>query len=249
MSLLEFRRNVYSQNGEDGVIAEILRRLGAASADDRWCVEFGAWDGKHLSNTFLLVESEGWHAVYIEADPLRFQDLELTASHHGTVTALCSKVGGEKGSGSALDDILATTACPPNYDLLSIDIDSSDLDVWARHVDYRPSVVVIEINSEIPPGVLQWHGSGVQGNSFSAAVQVGTSKGYGLVCHTGNLIFVRDDLIERIGLDELDRSFPERLFLWHWLTTPKPMKTRILTAGTRLPELVKRPLRPFFLNR
>ena len=51
--LLNYRSNIYSQNGEDGIISEILKRLNL-DQKKLWCVEFGAWDGMHLSNTFAL---------------------------------------------------------------------------------------------------------------------------------------------------------------------------------------------------
>ena len=67
--------NIYSQNGEDGIIAEIFNRIKDKIVLTNWVVEFGAWDGKHLSNTFLLIE-KGFHAVLIESDTHRFIDLE-----------------------------------------------------------------------------------------------------------------------------------------------------------------------------
>ena len=73
-SLLKYSSNVYSQNGEDGVIKEIIKRLSLDKKDKNWCVEFGAWDGIYLSNTFNLVK-QGWEAVYIEGDQKRFKDL------------------------------------------------------------------------------------------------------------------------------------------------------------------------------
>jgi hypothetical protein len=60
-----FSHNIHSQNGEDGIIQELLNRLNLKNSSDRYCVEFGAWDGMHLSNTFALVEG-GWKAIYIE---------------------------------------------------------------------------------------------------------------------------------------------------------------------------------------
>ena len=72
MRLLEFASNTYSQTGEDGVLGKILETLPER---DLWCVEFGAWDGRHLSNTCNLIENRGYSAVLIEADAKRFRDL------------------------------------------------------------------------------------------------------------------------------------------------------------------------------
>lgn len=101
---------------------------------------------------------------------------------------------------------------PKIYDELSIDIDTYDLDVWSFHEAYRPKIVIIEINSGIAPGLLEWHGTGLRGNSFSAALQVGLKKNYVLVCHTGNMIFVDAFYADQMELDKLELQFPERLF-------------------------------------
>jgi len=74
MSLLNYRKNIHSQNGEDGILEYIFDKLKASLPEEKWCVEFGAWDGKHLSNTFKLVEN-GWNGVYIEGDDIKFSDL------------------------------------------------------------------------------------------------------------------------------------------------------------------------------
>ena len=62
MSLRKFEYNVKSQNGEDGVIEEIFNRIGTKN---NICVEFGAWDGIQLSNTFNLWNNREWNAVLI----------------------------------------------------------------------------------------------------------------------------------------------------------------------------------------
>lgn len=232
--LEDFKSNVHSQNGEDGVIREILSRLGLTVNTDFWCVEFGAWDGIHLSNTFALVESDSASAVYIEGDTEKFRDLLDTAGRFPSVIPVEGFVTGDRQTGESLvtgaftgsydpkkvgtlDDLLSATPCPHDYQLLSIDIDSHDLDVWEAHQDFSPQIVVIEINSSLAPGILQRHGQGNQGNSFSSTLSVGRSKGYTLACHTGNMIFVRNDLAPSLGLFEADMGFPERLFDRTWL--------------------------------
>lgn len=210
-SLLEYANNIYSQNGEDGIINKLLELLGITNAEQCWCVEFGAWDGKHLSNTFSLVE-RGWNAVYIEGDNRRFKDLQKTQTKFTRVNAINAFVGFEKEHENSLDQLLATTNIPQDYELLSIDIDSHDLAVWASYHG-RPKIVIIEINSSIRPGIIQWHdGIKFHGNSFSATQKVAEKKGYTLVAHTGNMVFVRNDLIDSIPISDLDVSFPERLF-------------------------------------
>ncbi len=70
-SLLWCWGNVYSQAGQDGILREIFARLGIA---DGVFVEFGAWDGRFLSNCRLLFE-KGWAGLFIEADRKKFDDL------------------------------------------------------------------------------------------------------------------------------------------------------------------------------
>lgn len=188
---LRYRQNIYSQNGEDGILRELLRRLPAPT---KWVCEFGTLDGKLYSNTFHLIESEHYSGVFIECDATSFQELLVTAADHPTMIPLHRKVG--VTGDDRLDAILSTTPIPKSFDVLSIDIDSYDYQVWESVKDYTPSIVVIEINSSIPPTCFNSiHGSGIQdGTGFLPMVMLGISKGYTLVCHTGNLIFVRNDL-------------------------------------------------------
>ena len=221
IKLIEYRKNVYSQNGEDGVLEEIFKRINLASSNnEKWCVEFGAWDGKHLSNTFHLVE-QGWNAVYIEGDKEKYQDLLETVKQYPKIKPINAMVGFEDSDSNNLNNLLSGTIIPEDFDLLSIDIDSYDLAVWQCFVG-KPKVVIIEINSSIEPGILQWHdGIFCQGNSFSSTIKVAEDKGYMLVCHTGNLIFLREDLVQMIGLDNRSIHFPETLFLNNWLSSKK----------------------------
>ena len=66
---LQYSNNITSQFGEDGIIKEIFNRIGTKY---KICVELGAWDGKHFSNTWNLWFNNEWHAILIEADKNKF---------------------------------------------------------------------------------------------------------------------------------------------------------------------------------
>lgn len=186
---LALRKNVFSQNGEDGIFQELLRRIQNPT---RWVCEFGAWDGKECANTFKLVQ-EGYNAVYIEGREDYFQLLLNTCKDYPSIIPIHAMVQYE--GEDTLDDILSTTPIPTEFDVLSIDIDSYDYQVWRAVEQYRPKIVIIEINSSISPlDTTHINGPGKEGTSFLPMLTLGISKGYTLICHTGNLIFVRNDL-------------------------------------------------------
>ena len=114
--------------------------------------------------------------------------------------------------------------------MLSIDIDSYDLDVWETLEKYRPKIVVIEINSSIKPGIIRRHDSNNQGNSFSATVEVGKKKGYVLICHTGNCIFLRNDLKNKINYEKNLLDNPEILFDKSWLNKKDSVLKKVLRS-------------------
>jgi hypothetical protein len=207
-----FASNVYSQNGEDGILREILGKVSNLDKTN-WCVEFGAWDGKHLSNTYNLVENHGYKAVYIESEKERYEALLLTSSQQPSIHPIQAVVDHNAGGDSSLDNLLLDTDLPVDFEVLSIDIDSHDLDIWETLENYLPKIVVIEINSCVPPGVIWRHGPTTPGNTFSAVLKVAQAKGYTLLCHTGNLVFIRSDLLPKLDFEPRFVEYPELLFI------------------------------------
>lgn len=197
--LLQFESNVTSQCGEDGVIARALELIGER---DGWCVELGAWDGVFASNTFALIERDGYRAVLIESDVERFRELERTHSGRPGVIAVRRRVG--FGPADQLDAILAATPIPRDFDLLVIDVDGIDYHVWDSLRDYQPKLVVIEFNPTIPNEVdfVQARSAEVaQGASLTALTRLAREKGYRLVhATTVNGIFVHERFFPRFGI-------------------------------------------------
>jgi len=169
------------------------------------------------SNTFALVEKYNYNAIYIEENEIKFKQLLQTAKKFPKIIPIHSTVARFKSSQNSLDNILLKTNIPKDFDILSIDIDSYDLDVWESLENYKPKIIIIEINSSILPGILWKHGSKKQGNSFTSTVNVGKNKGYELVCHTGNCIFVKKEFVDLLLFDNKFFDNPELLFEKNWL--------------------------------
>ncbi len=189
--LRQHRRNVHSQGGEDGIIQMIFSTMAPRH---RWCVEFGAWDGINTSNTAHLTcnADPRWGGVLIEGSPERYAQLEANFQGRDDIQKINALV---MSSGpDTLDEILAKTKTPIDFDFLSIDIDGNDYHVWNSLKSYRPRLVCIEFNFTIPNDVLYVQDDDpnvFQGSSLRAMVELGRSKGYELICVTHiNAFFV-----------------------------------------------------------
>lgn len=204
LDLLTYRSNKYSQNGEDGVLEKILNEL---NIENGFFVEFGANNGPNCSNTWSLSE-KGWSGIYIEGDDALINDLKKSSEKFGDKVKVVEKFVDYEGQ-NKLDNILKQNGVVENFDVLSIDIDGYDYHVWEAFVEFKPKIVIIEINSSIPVGYKQVHNPPEQMlTSFSSMVELGISKGYKPLCHTGNLIFLDKNI-----------DFPEVYFyqLPNWL--------------------------------
>lgn len=195
------RQNVTSQWGEDGVIKEIFRRIGARNS---FCVEFGAWDGRHLSNTWDLWHNQGWSAVLIEGESDRFRTLQAEVAAFPSVQAVCAFV--TVAGPDSLDAILGRCGVPIDLDLLSIDVDGDDYYIFESLAAHQPRVVLIEFNPTVPPKLDLVQAPGTRfGASVRAVVELARRKGYQFVgCTVANGVFVRSEEFPSLGVEEPD---------------------------------------------
>ena len=140
--------------------------------------------------------------VYIEGDKKRYKDLLRTVYENNNIIPLNYYVGYNDNDENLLDNILSKTDIPINFDILSIDIDSYDYQVWKSLREYKPKIVIIEINSGVrPDNVEHIHTPGIyQGTGFRAMYNLGIDKGYKFVLHTGNMIFIREELYSKLNI-------------------------------------------------
>lgn len=196
--LLRYQSQVCSQNGEDGIIHEIFRRIGTTT---RVFAEVGVGDGCENNTAFLL--SQGWTGFWIDGDS-RFlgvlknrEDLQNDCIKY--LVAFVSKEN--------IAALFEQLGVPKEFDLMSLDIDQNTYYGWEALRSFRPRVVVVEYNAAIPPDIdwkvlyssnRTWNETQNFGASLKAFEILGRQFGYSLVgCEFvgANAFFVRDDCL------------------------------------------------------
>jgi len=170
--------NVHSQFGEDSILQHVIEVISRIDPMHKYCVEFGAWDGLHFSNTANLIKNLNWSGLLIESDKKRFLEL-LRNFPEDRVTKVNAFVHFE--GDFSLESILIKHQVPIDFDLLSIDIDGNDYWILDSIFNYKPKIIVIEFNPTIPNKIHFVNRRDVlisQGSSLKALVQLSESKGY-----------------------------------------------------------------------
>ena len=192
-----------TQRGEDGIIEKIFEIVGATN---RYCVEFGAWDGKLYSSTWNMLNNHDWHGLLIEANEAKFAELESAYRDNDQVITLNTLV--EREGEASLDAILTGAGAPVDLDFLCIDVDGVDWHIWNSLTEFSPRLILIEFNPTVPNDIVfvQDDDAAInQGASLLALVELGRSKGYELVATTAwNGFFVRNELYSAFGLEDND---------------------------------------------
>lgn len=171
----KYRKDYFaSQNGEEGLLIETVRRLGI---DEGRSVEIGGSDGLYCSNTALLIKDHLWRGLFVESDYDLYNQCVSNWEDNPRVRYQCSHVDGRNINAFVKDDC----------DLLSLDTDGGDYEIF-KGLQVRPKIVIMEIDSSIPPNQQGFNSDGAAG--YWSGVEMGLQKGYFLLCHTGNLVLV-----------------------------------------------------------
>lgn len=237
-ALTEFELRCFSQHGEDGVIAEILRRVGRGSSH---FVEFGIETGRE-GNCVFLADVLGWEGLFVEADESDYQSLARKYAATDGVRTLNETI-----TPGNIEDVFASAGVPAEPDVLSIDVDGQDYWLWEALDAYRARVVVIEYNPLLPAGrqlvqprdrVEPWDGTNYFGASLDALCALAARKRYQLV-HTdlaaGNAFFVRADVAAELFLppEAVPRRHEPNYFLrgYHHPVDPQQRQYTELDPG------------------
>jgi hypothetical protein len=201
--LEHFGCQIYSQNEEDGIIAEIFRRIGTTN---RRFVEFGCGDGTE-NNTRLLLD-QGWCGLWIDGDKSNIAKAKHLLAER--IFAGCLEVLNAFITCENINHLIGNCGgYSGEIDLLVIDIDGNDAHVWRAINAINPRVVCIEYNASCGPRrswvmpydpTFQYHFNvrNPSGASIKLLERWARQQKYILVgCNLigVNAFFVRDDIV------------------------------------------------------
>lgn len=172
VDLDRFNIKVFSQAGEDGVLACLMKLIKPRS---NFCVEFGVEDASEC-NTRLLIEKYKWR--YLHMDGSFYKDAKTDIKTE-FITAVNINLLFDKYN------------VPADLDILCVDIDYSTYYVLeALDEKYKASVVVVEYNASLGPSEVKvvkrqddrmWDGTMYFGASLKAITNLLNKRDYSLV--------------------------------------------------------------------
>jgi hypothetical protein len=140
-------RDRFSNFGEEQILQKYIAQLLPTGAS-RTAVDIGAGDGVRGSNTYALF-SNGWRGVGFEGSNRKVCKLAGAYKYYPQVSAANCVVTPEN-----VVPLLKGYNIEREFGVLSLDIDGYDYWVLdALLADFRPRLVVTEINEKIPPPV------------------------------------------------------------------------------------------------
>ncbi len=179
-------------------LVSLLERLGLRAGH---IVDIGASDAVGISPTLPLLRDPAWRGLAVECKPARFGRLAFALRDFPQIALARVRV-----TPANVVALLHGHGVPERFAVLKLDIDSYDLFVLEALLasPYRPGVIVLEVNENIPPPLYfsvlfsedhAWTGDHFQGCSIVAACAVARPAGYRLEhLDYNNAHFVREDL-------------------------------------------------------
>jgi hypothetical protein len=212
-ALMPFRQKIFSHYGQDGMLAEIFRRIGEGS---QRFVEIGASPAQNNSNLLLL---KGWRGLWADAGIVK--DEALPSSMQILQREGKLKISRKLVNRESCRTLLSTRGFAEDLDLLSIDTGYNTHHVFTELLAFRPRVFCVAYNGMLPADLdwaapydakAVWDGSTLFGATLGTISTAAEAGGYSLVgCELSgtDAFFVRHDLLKSRFLRPGDAMF-------HW---------------------------------
>ena len=229
-------RKCFSQNEEDGMTFEIIRRLGLAHGS---FIEFGVSDGRE--NNTLALAALGWKGIWVGNECLCFTPNASENFRYykqwislSTLSQLMASIKKDTGIESP--------------DIFSVDLDGNDIHIIADLLatGIKPKLWIAEYNARFIPPIrfyqayndnITWTGTDFFGASICSYIDLFKQYDYKLIATNAvsgsNAFFIHQDYIENFNdvPDDINVLYtPPRYFLYNnygFPVDPQTVKTII----------------------
>lgn len=189
----------FSQFGEDKFLLDIFNKK---KIENGFFIEFGAWDGVHLSNCKVFANLN-WSGCFIEGNYKKYLLCKKNYEANNKISVVNKYIDKD----FTLNDLISENHIK-QIDILSIDIDGKDLTELKRLNLLKPRTIIIEFNGSIPLDVECEDTLGGNGSSYLSIHNHLVDKNYELIFATlTNLIFIDKDFnqgeFKTIGVEEI----------------------------------------------
>ena len=210
LSDAEFK--VYSQLGEDGIIAFLISKI---SVPNQIFIEFGV-ENYTESNTRFLLKYFNWNGLVIDSSKKNIDYINNDEiMWKNGITAIQAFINKDN-----INEIISSYTKEKDIGLLSIDVDGNDYWIWKSIDVVHPRIVICEYNNLFGGDLLltvpydplfereKYHYSHLFfGSSIAALKHLASDKGYlyiGSNSSGNNAFFVRKDLASQIPIEVND---------------------------------------------
>lgn len=212
-ALMPSRQKIFSHYGQDGILAEIFRRIGEGGSR---FVEIGVSPAQN--NTCLLL-LKGWRGLWIDSSLAKDEHLPSSLQillREGKLKISRKLVNRDNGR-----TLLSSRGFAEDLDLISISADYNAYHVFTELLPLRPRVFCVAYNGMLPADLdwaapydakAVWDGSSLFGATLGTLSAAAEAGGYSLVgCELSgsDAFFVRQDLLKGRFLRPGDTQF-------HW---------------------------------
>lgn len=143
--LINYEKKIYSQNGEDGITLEIIKRL---NINNGYYVEFGTQNGSEC-NTRILREKYNWTGLLMDG-----------SNENNNINLKKEFITREN-----ILHLFKKYNVPKSFNLLSIDIDFNDFYILDKIVEnYSIDIIILEYNAYFLPNqdaIIKYNPSGM----------------------------------------------------------------------------------------
>ena len=166
----------FSQNDEDGITLEIIKRIGVK---DGLFVEFGVGNG--LENNTAILLAAGWKGAWFGGEELAFNIKNSSKLKFTKVWIKRSNI------------VELYKSAAGNADVVSLDLDGNDIYLVDELLSngIKPKLFIVEYNGKFPPSIEfkilyndthTWNGDDYFGASLATFNKLFESHNYSLVC-------------------------------------------------------------------